>query len=560
MPAAIKLGPLLHIGRCTSDTWSFTVSLRIEGGNATAPPVAITGLHGAQVSPPELAADFDSDLKRGHLWRWPVSVRRTAQEQWVGYRVAAAGAEKVTGLPTHDIEDVAIPAKGLLPRLAFVSCNGLSEPGLKMKNGLTYMWVKLRDRHLSGKTPGPLVPGGFHVLVGGGDQIYADSIFEDGPLARYGDSPWEINANAKVSPTTRRAIQQYYVDLYSERLFSDRQRNVAVRDVLARIPGVFTWDDHEIFDGWGSYPEDLHNSQPFQFAFEGARRSFEAIQLGGEPFPHVIPRVAGTPQIPREHFLQSVVFEEPTCGVEIVLLDLRTGREELTQQGETHQRIMSSAQWTDLKAHLAAQALAAAQGQRIARHLVVIASVPVIHARYPVGEVLAKAARSAYRDDLFDQWESPGHVNERARLVMTLFDHLRAAQRSVTIVSGDVHVASKGRATSTRPEHLPPNYREVSIDQVTSSGIVHPPPGSLQMFGMSLIDLESPGEVQAGIKTELLPMGDATFLPVRNWLAIEPDDPDPNEPLRLRMRWAVEDGAEPPRVVVYPVGPSIPSQ
>lgn len=33
---------------------------------------------------------------------------------------------------------------------------------------------------------------------------------------------------------------------------------------LASIPFHFSWDDHDIFDGWGSYPDYLQKSAVFQ--------------------------------------------------------------------------------------------------------------------------------------------------------------------------------------------------------------------------------------------------------------------------------------------------------
>ena len=35
-------------------------------------------------------------------------------------------------------------------------------------------------------------------------------------------------------------------------------------DALACIPQVMMWDDHDIFDGWGSYPHALLTCSVFQ--------------------------------------------------------------------------------------------------------------------------------------------------------------------------------------------------------------------------------------------------------------------------------------------------------
>lgn len=40
-----------------------------------------------------------------------------------------------------------------------------------------------------------------------------------------------------------------------------------------------TWDDHEIFDGWGSYPPHLQNCDAFASVFRLAKRMYAAFQL-----------------------------------------------------------------------------------------------------------------------------------------------------------------------------------------------------------------------------------------------------------------------------------------
>lgn len=39
-----------------------------------------------------------------------------------------------------------------------------------------------------------------------------------------------------------------------------------------------TWDDHDIYDGYGSYPDDLQNCAVFQHAFKLSRRFYLAFQ------------------------------------------------------------------------------------------------------------------------------------------------------------------------------------------------------------------------------------------------------------------------------------------
>lgn len=41
---------------------------------------------------------------------------------------------------------------------------------------------------------------------------------------------------------------------------------------------TMTWDDHDIFDGWGSYPDTLQNCPVFQGCYQAARRFYLLFQ------------------------------------------------------------------------------------------------------------------------------------------------------------------------------------------------------------------------------------------------------------------------------------------
>ena len=49
-----------------------------------------------------------------------------------------------------------------------------------------------------------------------------------------------------------------YIQHWSTPLFND---------ALREVPQLMTWDDHDIFDGWGSYPVDLQFCSVFQVGF-----------------------------------------------------------------------------------------------------------------------------------------------------------------------------------------------------------------------------------------------------------------------------------------------------
>ena len=53
--------------------------------------------------------------------------------------------------------------------------------------------------------------------------------------------------------------------------------------VFSTIPTLMMWDDHDIFDGWGSYDAELQNCAVYQGIFAAARDAFRLFQLQCAP-------------------------------------------------------------------------------------------------------------------------------------------------------------------------------------------------------------------------------------------------------------------------------------
>ena len=76
------------------------------------------------------------------------------------------------------------------------------------------------------------------------------------------------------SPEMEKACMQYYSEHYREHFATP-----VMRDVLACIPQINIWDDHDIFDGWGSYPEPLQMCHVFQGMSHQQATSMKALQV-----------------------------------------------------------------------------------------------------------------------------------------------------------------------------------------------------------------------------------------------------------------------------------------
>ena len=114
------------------------------------------------------------------------------------------------------------------------------------------------------------------------------------------------------------------------------------------------------------------------------------------------------------------------------------------------------------------------------------------------------------------------HRQERLRLVHRLLAFADAKNR-VTVLSGDVHVAALGIIESTRSTADDPSTQV--INQLTSSGIVHPPPAGVVLFFLETVTGKKM-ELDRDLYSEMLefPGTHHQYIGARNWLSIEPDD------------------------------------
>ncbi|KAF2757041.1 hypothetical protein EJ05DRAFT_466338 [Pseudovirgaria hyperparasitica] len=119
--------------------------------------------------------------------------------------------------------------------------------------GVGFMWKDILQKHAE--------CGGFHVQLGLGDQIYADRIWKEIPLLKQwtATSGKEIRKNAPWTAKHEEDVTHAYFHYYTSH-FDQPQ----LREAFAQIPHILTLDDHDIFDGFGSYPEYMQFSNMFK--------------------------------------------------------------------------------------------------------------------------------------------------------------------------------------------------------------------------------------------------------------------------------------------------------
>ena len=136
-------------------------------------------------------------------------------------------------------------------RIMFHSCNGFSVgTDMDLWKGPS-LWNDVLRVHE--KQP-------FHVMIGGGDQIYNDSVRTDGPL-----KPWTAISNPRkrrefpFDEDMRARCDQYYFDNYVSWYNTD-----AFGMANGQIAQLNIWDDHDIIDGFGSYTDHFMQCPVFR--------------------------------------------------------------------------------------------------------------------------------------------------------------------------------------------------------------------------------------------------------------------------------------------------------
>ncbi|MDN5870358.1 MAG: alkaline phosphatase family protein [Nitrococcus sp.] len=380
-------------------------------------------------------------------------------------------------------------------RLAYVSCNGREygdrDRAVTERNAL---WRRLARQHA--ERP-------FQLLLQGGDQLYADEMFDLHPALRaWSNQDWRVADGDKFSDLAE-GIRNYlfarYLELYGQ---------PATAWLMARVPSLAMWDDHDICDGWGSMPYAQLDSPIGRGVFQIARELFLLFQLGAarNELPAICPDRSGS----------TLTWALQLPGLRLIAPDLRSERRP--------NRVLGEHGWAVLRSELDAVTN---------EHVFLLSSVPVLGPRLSWVEAALHLIphMQKYEDDLRDQWQSRAHRSEwRAFLEALLAVHERGDGR-VTVLSGEIHLATHGTMqTRVGPLH-----------QLVASGVTHPAPPAAyaRALGMLARFAESPLPNHP-IRLHPLPGQRAIYTAQRNYLILE------RRAERWRACWELEHGGTTP--------------
>ncbi len=483
MSKNLLLGPLLALE--AENTYS--VCFLAQGNQCT-----------VKINNKDLAAIKTAETRSGDFWRIELDIKAEASGRKIPYEIMIDG-EKAKDANSREHWEFYIPGTNERPKLIYASCNGFSTFDLLKNAENPYnLWEELIKAHT--KNP-------YALLMMGGDQVYADELWTavDG-LKEWVGLKYNAQITALPSPSLISELDKFF-----EKLYLHQWNQEVVSLALASIPTVMMWDDHDIFDGWGSYPGKIQNCAVYKEIFAAAKKHFEIFQMRKRPAERLLN--------PGNSDCYFIHYRQYT----ILALDHRSQR--------SLEQVMGDQQWDAFIKFL--------KEVELRKTLLVLSAVPIVYRDF--GAIETGFGLSPWNeeltDDLKDHWRAKEHQGERLRFIQQLLSelkkrterhlnipeqnaddwHFSGAARTV-ILSGDVHVGALG-VIMDRREKTP-----IKVHQVISSGIVHPSPTALQWAGILAVTndrneyLNEDKTVEAAM---LKPIGSNQYIRARNYTTIQ---------------------------------------
>ena len=410
--------PALALQQATSDLW--TVSA-----------IVVTKTH---LKDPKSVAMYLSSNPKSAIIPDKILDHRTGQEVW-RYRMPPLPRKDVQEKMIYRIADYQsaffVPPKAKMPNSIYFSCNDLQTPEERAKNDyIMPTWKKVLKLHKRDH---------LELLEPGGDQLYNDGIFELPEFLEFAKAPDAEGEKMPFTENMKRAARDYFFQRYLEQ-WNRKQ----LSKVFSRVPTAGMADDHDYFDGWGSYTEKLQTCAVYQGIYVEGRRAFLAFQLHGT----------------EGHMLEKILSNQPTLTqihefgeAALLTFDTRSCR--------TQHQILPKETW------VAIRKVIEELNPKI-KHLLMAVSIPVAFPHfYAVREILAIIpGRQELEDDLDDQWRAVVHHDETQSFVKMMQELAVKKSLRITLLSGDVHI---GALTKIYSGDDPNTWKADSIANLVSS-------------------------------------------------------------------------------------------
>lgn len=403
-----------------------------------------------------------------------------------------------------------VPSKTASMRILFHSCNGFSVGTDVDAWSGPALWNDVLRVHADRP---------FHVMIGGGDQIYNDGVRVDGPLRS-----WTNIANPKkrqdfpFNEELRQRCDSYYfnnyITWYNHEPFSTAN---------GQIPQLNIWDDHDIIDGFGSYTDHFMRCAVFRGIGGVAHKYYLLFQHHIAPpkstFTTDAPKTMhagmnGTPADPvqmKDTFVMDEKNEDPSYIIGpkpgpyveersrslFCQLGARVAFLGIDARTERTRRQINYPETYNLLFDRVSKELAANQN---IKHLILLLGVPIAYPRLQwLEQILQSPIIGPIRflnkrfglagnffnqfdgkvdllDDLDDHYTAQQHKRERKGLMMRLQALAKQHSVRITILGGDVHLGAIGRFYSNPKLALPAERDWRYMPNIISSAITNKPP------------------------------------------------------------------------------------
>ncbi|EFW14162.1 conserved hypothetical protein [Coccidioides posadasii str. Silveira] len=483
-----------------------------------------------------LYADSARDVT---FWRFNIQIELGSKQEHIAYRINQGSAQGFW-----------VPAKGQMMNIMFHSgnCFGASVDTDKF-SGPDPLWRDALNVHQTRP---------FHVMIGGGSQIYNDAVaFETEHFQNWLDikvkyekyqHPFNLDIKAE--------LEEFYLDNYL-RWFSQGLFSMA----SAQIPMVNMWDDHDIISGFGSYSDELMTSPVFSGLGNIAFKYYMLFQHQSVPEetqlnePSWIMGPAPGPFIEQK---SRSIFVHLGRRAALLAVDCRTERTRYDiLSDDTYDLIWNRCHEEIIKGET--------------KHLLVLISIPVAYPRMAwlenVTSKVMDPVRSLSKVGLFgssetkvgsgaehldDHWTAKLHKLERRWLIEDLQE--LAAEKSVriTILGGDANLAAMGQFYTDPKLEIPKDQDYRYMPNVVSSPIVNAPLPQMMSDALNrrnkvhAVDTKTMEDMRPIFTHDVdgKPRNNKRLLPRRNWCCIReyapgstpidtPSEPSTPEPPRV---------------------------
>mmetsp|Transcript_20195 Transcript_20195/g.47099 ORF Transcript_20195/g.47099 Transcript_20195/m.47099 type:complete len:852 (-) Transcript_20195:156-2711(-) len=344
---------------------------------------------------------------------------------------------------------------GMQPYFAVASCNEVHISRTLPAGSSADLWRDLQMRLQQGMR--------LDYLLQLGDNVYNDSewyLIEKGKKGLEGTMcKWGVAYTwLKALPKSQWHERQDEIAEVFRAAYRETWGHAPTRWVLANVPNLMIFDDHDIRDDWGDRPEDIDENSMDWFL---ASIAYGVILEYQRQLYTDVTFVGGIPERPLFDY-QLYAFGD----IGIMFVDVRACKTFHRKDQDRQSPMLGLAQWRALQDAMAPDTGTFSQ----CRALLALLPEPIAY----VSNTPTMIAGQKVCDDLLGQWSATKHQAEVPRFLNMLTQWRHDMQgREVIIIGGDVHEGgwtdltckeSPHPLSKTDPEHF-------RVRQLTTSAI-----------------------------------------------------------------------------------------